>query len=105
MARDEAAKHLGVPAAALAGLASSNRGERAMAQAASVAAPAEPSAAVLKGVVRRARARGDDPDELIRRWHASAKTRPIRTSSEADRSLLTFEASLRASTRYSDSRY
>jgi hypothetical protein len=99
MARDEAAKRLGVPAATLVGLTSGNREKRALALAASVGACPDPSAAVLKGVVRRARAGGQDPDELIKAWRGSARVRPIRTSFEADRSLLAFEASFRASER------
>lgn len=87
MARDEAAKRLGVPVEALAGLNSGNHTERAMAQAAGVGAAPEPSEGVLRGVVRRTRARGDDPDELIAAWRASVRGRPVR---DADRSLLLF---------------
>jgi hypothetical protein len=64
-----------------------NRAERALAQAASVGATAEPSEAVLRGVTRRARARGDDPDAVIAAWRASVRGLPVR---DADRSLLAF---------------
>jgi hypothetical protein len=87
MTRDEVAKRFGVPAAALAGLGSRNRAERASALAASVGAIAEPSPAVLRGLARRARARGDDPDTMIAAWRASVRGLSIR---DADRSLLAF---------------
>jgi hypothetical protein len=99
MARDEAAKRLGVPANALVSLGSRNRAERACALAASVGAIAEPSPAVLRGIARRARGRGDDPDALIAAWRASVRGLSIR---DANRSLLAFadqRAQNRASSR------
>jgi hypothetical protein len=95
MARDEAAKRLGVPIAALVGLGSCSRAERARAQAASVGAVAKPSEAVLRGVERRARSRGDNPDEVIAAWRTSVQGLPARNP---DRSLLAF-ADQRALTR------
>jgi hypothetical protein len=93
MARDEASKRLGVPAAALEGLGSRNREQRANVQAASVGAAVQPSAAVLKGVERRARARGDDPGEMIAAWRAWVGGARV---GDADQSLLAFELSTRA---------
>ncbi len=90
MARDETAKRLGVPVTALVGTSSRNAGERSSARAAAVGAHVEPSEAVLKGVIRRARARGDHPDEVIRAWRESTKGLPFHTSAAADRSLLAF---------------
>jgi hypothetical protein len=87
MARDEAAKRLDVPVAALAGLVSRNRAERASALATSVGAIAEPSPDVLRGLARRARARGDDPDAVIAAWRCSVRGLPVRNP---DRSLLAF---------------
>jgi hypothetical protein len=87
MARDEAAKQLGVPVAALASLESRDRAERASALAASVGAAAEPSEAVLRGVARRALLRGEKPSEIIAAWRASIRGLPVRN---ADRSLLAF---------------
>jgi hypothetical protein len=87
MARDEAAKRLGVPVSALAGLGSRNRGERASALTASVGAIPEPSAAVLRGVARRARSRGDDPDVVIAAWRASVRGLRVR---DPNHSLLAF---------------
>jgi hypothetical protein len=95
MARDEAAKRLGVPVTALAGIASGNRSKRAMSQAASVGAAVEPSPAVLKGVVRRARARGQDADALLAAWRESVMGRRV---PNADASLLTFEGASRVPT-------
>jgi hypothetical protein len=99
MARDEAAKRLGVSAAALEAAASRDRARRATAQAASVGATAEPTAAVLRGVERRALLRGEKPGELVTAWRGWVGDLPLKTGHEADQSLLAFELSRRAAGR------
>ncbi|KAB2918498.1 MAG: helix-turn-helix domain-containing protein [Hyphomicrobiaceae bacterium] len=99
MGRDEAAKMHGVTAEALTKIATRNRSARKHAMAAAVGACAEPSKIILRGFIRRAKVRGDDPDALLRRWRQAIGGQAFRSTGEADRSLSLFEASHREAAR------